>query len=246
MSDLQLMKFFDFDESELQVNRNGRPSEKQKVRLIKNEKGKKGRAVGMGVFIFIIALIGPAIALGMALSVGSENLILTILFGVGFGFLWPLIYAAIGYVYMRRAFVKMDIQVKNAEGPINVVKSVRKSYNVTTHTHTEYTVHELHVGGRIFEVAPGLSNIMLRGDVYAVYCADFGSKEKSQVLSAELLTNVSAAYAPQPALTDDAEVIEYLKKDDTLKAIKAHRTIHNSSFEEARSVVEDIKSRLGY
>jgi hypothetical protein len=246
MNDPQLMNLLKFDESDLQTNRNRRLSEKQKARLIKNEKGEKGRAVGMGVFIFIIALIGPAIALGMTLSVGSENLILIILIGVGFGCLWPLVYAAIGYFYVRRAFVKMDAQVKKTEGPVNVVKAVRKSYNATTHTHTEYTVHELHIGGRVFEVAPGLLSIMLQGAVYAVYYADFRSKGKPQVLSAELQTNAGFAYAPQSVSTDDAEVIEYLKKGDTLRAIKAHRSLHNSSFEEAKSIVADIQARLGY
>jgi ribosomal protein L7/L12 len=40
-------------------------------------------------------------------------------------------------------------------------------------------------------------------------------------------------------------VVAYLKQGDKLNAIKAHRAIYASSFEEAHAAVEELKSRLG-
>lgn len=64
-----------------------------------------------------------------------------------------------------------------------------------------------------------------------------------------VLANASAkasATAPEPVSMEDIEVVEYLKKGDVLRAIRAHRAIHGSDFEEARAAVTDIKIRFGY
>jgi hypothetical protein len=157
-----------------------------------------------------------------------------------------LIWGAAGFFSIRRAFAKVETKVGKVEGPVNIVKVIRRNYDSNTQTYTDYNAYELRVGGRTFDVRSDLPNVMMQGDVYAVYFAEFNLKEKKrEILSAEYLSKAGPASAPGPVSMDDIEVVEYLKKGDVLRAIRAHRSIHGSGFEEAKAVVEDIKSRLG-
>ena len=245
MSTPDLMQILGFTEADLYANRNGRFSEEQRKRLVKEEGGAGGSALGMGIFMTIIALLGPAIAVGVGVANGRENLAMTIGFALGFGCLWPLMYGFVAYIFLSRLSVKMEPRVGKVEGPVNIVKVIRKNYNSDSNSYTEFSVYELCVGGRIFEVQAGLPNSMMQGDVYVVYFADFGSAHKPQVLSAEWLTKAGSMPRVQPEpLMADAEVLEYLKQGETLKAIRAYRALHNSSYEEARSIVEEIRLQM--
>ena len=245
MSDQQLMNHLGFDESELQANRNGRISEKQKARLQIKETGSKTGALFLGLVFLGSALLGLGIAIVEVLN--SHDLTFTIIISTVFGCIWPLIWGAAGFFSLRRAFAKVETKVGKVEGPVNILKVIRRNYDSNTQTYTDYNAYELRVGGRIFDVRSDLPNFMAQGDVYAVYYAEFNlTDKKKEILSAELLTNASAAFIPQAVSIEDAEIVEYLKKGDMLRAIKAHRSLHNSSLAEAKSVVEELKARLGY
>jgi hypothetical protein len=43
----------------------------------------------------------------------------------------------------------------------------------------------------------------------------------------------------------DAEVAEWLKKGNELKAITAYRTVHGASLNEAKAAVDEIRAGLG-
>jgi hypothetical protein len=245
MNTPDLMQVLGFTEADLYANRSGRFSEEQKKRLVKEEGGARGNALGMGIFMTVIALVGPAIAVGVGMANGRENLAMTIGVAVGFGCLWPLMYGFVAYIFLSRLSVKAEPHVGKVEGPVNIVKVIRKSYNSASHSYTELSVYELRVGGHIFEVKAGLPNLMMQGDVYTVYFADFGSAHKPQVLSAEWLTKAGSVPQVQPEpLMADAEVLEYLKQGETLKAIREYRALHDSSYEEARSIVEEIRLQM--
>ncbi len=240
-----LLQLLGFTEADLYANRNGRFSEEQKKRLVKEVGGAKGSALGMGIFLIVIALLGPAIAVGVGVVNGRDNLAMTIGFGLGFGLLWPLMYGFVAYIFLSRLSTRMEPRVGKVEGPVNIVKVIRKNYNSDTNSYTEISVYELRLGGRIFEVKAGLPSLMMQGDVYTVYFADFGSAHKPQVLSAEWLAKAGSTPQAQPEpLEADPEVIEYLRKDEVLQAIRAYRALHSSSFEEARSIVEEIQSKM--
>lgn len=188
MSDQQLMKFFDFDESELHANRSGRLSERQKMRLAKAEKSQKGCAVTGGIFLFVIALVGVAVAVIFIPTLINEDRGAAIAVGAAFGCIWPLVWGGFGFASASRAFAKMEVKVKKAEGPINIVKAVRDEYNSSTKTHSEYSIYELHVGKRVFEVEPEIADIMMQADVYAVYYADINIEDSEDpILSAEFI-----------------------------------------------------------
>ena len=189
MDDQQLlMKLFDFNEAELQANRNGRLSERQKARLAQAEKSQKGCAVTGGIFLFVIALVGVAVAVIFIPTLINEERLAAIAVGVAFGCIWPMVWGGLGLLSARRAFAKMEVKVKKAEGPINIVKAIRQEYNASTKLHSEYSIHELRVGKRVFEVEAETADAMMQGDVYAVYYADINIEDSEDpILSAELL-----------------------------------------------------------
>ncbi len=188
MKSEELMKYFNFDESELDANRNGRLSEKQSIRLQKKETRAKKGSIGLGVVYLVIAILGPSIAIGANFLAVKEEPGLVIGFAIMFGLIWPLIWGAIGSIFVRRAFEKMNVKVKKVRGPINIVKAIREEYNSSTKLHSEYSVHELHVGKRTFEVESEIADVMMQGDVYAVYYADINiESSEDPILSVELL-----------------------------------------------------------
>lgn len=248
MSNPQLMKLLNFDESDLQANRNGRITERQMARLDEMEvTAKKQSFLGSaGNFFMALIGLGGAVWFVMTMNTNARLDFGTICFGGVFGILWPLLWGAAGFAGLRRVFAKVEATVKKAEGAIAIEKTIRSSYNSESHTTTHQNVYELRVGGHTFIVNPVLQNYMKRGDAYAVYFADFNHKEKSkEILSVDLLSNASVVITAEPVSMEDIEVVAYLKKDDVLRAIRAHRAIHGSDFEEAKAIVEDIKARLG-
>lgn len=247
MSDQKLMTHFRFDESELHANRSGRISEKQKERLQIKESGAKIGSLFLGGIFMLSALLGLGIG-GFAVfgdGPASESLAFRIIMGSVFGCIWTLIWGAAGIFTLQRAFAKMEIKVAKAEGQVNILKVIRREYNSSTETYSDRTAYELRLGGRTFDVRAETPNFMTQGDVFAVYFADFNLKDKKkEILSAELISKGSGSYTPQPVAMQDAEVVEFLKKGDVLRAIRAHRTLHGTNLEDAKDAVDDIQARL--
>lgn len=244
MSDQRLMNLFQFDEGELNANRQGRLSDRQKERLQIKESGAKIGSLFLGGIFMLSSLAG--VGLGVYAFMVDYGLAFRIIMVSVFGCFWTLIWGAAGMMTLSRVFTKMKIKVGRVEGGINIVKVVRREYNPSTETYTNRSVHELLVGGRAFEVRSILPEIMQQGDVYAVYFAEFNLKEKKkEVLSAEWLAPASAAMAAQAAIHDDIEVVEFIKKGDVLGAIRTHRQLHGTSYEDARAAVLDVQSRHG-
>ena len=242
MSNQMLMDQLRFDESDLQLNKKGQLSEKQKQNLQLKESGAKAGSLFLGGIFMFSALMG--IALGAYGFIVDYGLVFRIIMVSVFGCFWTLIWGAAGVMTLSRAFTKIQVKVGKVEGPINIVKVLRREYNSSTETFSEHSVHELLIGGHTFEVRSTLPQIMKQGEVYAVYFAEFNLKEKKkEILSAEWLAPASAATAAQTALHDDIEVVEFIKKGDVLGAIRAHRQLHGTNYEDARAAVLDIQSR---
>ena len=242
MPDQRLTNLFQFDEGELNANRQGWLSDRQKERLQIKESGAKIGSFFLGGVFMLSSLAG--VGLGVYAMTVDHGLVFRIIMVSVFGCFWTLIWGAAGVITLSRAFTKMEVKVGKAEGPVNIVKVVRREYNSSTETYTDRSVHELLVGGRSFEVHSILPEVMKQGDVYAVYFAEFNLKDKKkEVLSAEWLAPASAATAAQAAIHDDIEVVEFIKKGDVLGAIRAHRQLHGTNYEDARAAVLDIQTR---
>ena len=186
MSDPQLMNYFKFDEADLQANQNGQFTDKQKSRLVKEDKRDKTWSVFGGGFLILIGLIGliGAIAAGIA----DPDWGFRIGFGLGFGCIWPLVWGGIGIFILRRAFSQFQVKLLRVMGPVNIIKAERTSTSTDSDgfTHTShYFVYELHVSGQSFDVQSNLADIMMQGDTYAVY---FTEGSENDILSAELIS----------------------------------------------------------
>lgn len=242
MSTPSLMNLFKFDEADLMANRQGRLTDKQLTHLAKAERIRKGCATVGGLGLMGVGFIGIPIALVYVTQMYAMSPISSLLFGGGFGCIWPLIWGGIGWFILRRAFVQLKITVQKAEGPVNVIQSIRKSYDSETHTTSTYTIYELLVGGRVIEVPSRLRDLMTPGDEYAVYVADFQSVKAPEILSVEFLRKGNG-FIPVPE-ADDPEVVEFLRQGDLLQAIKAYRARHQCTYEEGRAIVEAMMLRL--
>jgi len=60
-----------------------------------------------------------------------------------------------------------------------------------------------------------------------------------------LYRHLGITFVPEAAPDDDPRLIEYLKKGDTLGAMRIYREIHGVGLDEARKGVDEIRGRLG-
>lgn len=60
-----------------------------------------------------------------------------------------------------------------------------------------------------------------------------------------LYKHLGVTFVPEAVANDDAEIVEYLKKGDVMRAIRAHRSTYNSDLAQAKAAVDVIRSRVG-
>ena len=115
MNNPQLMEQLRFNASDLQLNRNGRLSEKQKETLQLKEKGAKAGSLFLGLIFTGAALLGLGIAISTVFT--SDSFILKAIIGGVFGCIWPLIWGAAGFFTLKRAFTKSKRKLKKRKVP---------------------------------------------------------------------------------------------------------------------------------
>ncbi len=123
MDDQKLKDYFNFDEADLQANRSGNFSEKQKNDILKDKKRFENG-------LLLLVGLGPKTDL-------SEH------------------------------------SVRKAEGAVNIV---RQEFN-GEHGHFNINVY-LHIGGKQFNMDEDLADVMMQGNVYAVYYDYMGSMKR--------------------------------------------------------------------
>jgi hypothetical protein len=132
--------------------------------------------------------------------------------------------------------------IAKAEGPARVSLSTTNSENIH---------QELQIGGKRFMGTTILADLM-KGDAYTVYYIDRTKDHpydtsylhpSDDILSVEQLAISGGASGSAPAEdAEKAKIVELIKKGDMTGAIKLHRTMYNSSFEEAKKAVQMIKA----
>lgn len=189
MSDSELRKFFTFDETDLNANRSGKLSAKQKTKLETSEKGADQIFVGAGIFFIIIALVIVYFVAGdsiLKLFSGTFNSsdILTIALGAGLPILF---FGFFAYGAFKMGISKLDNTVLSVQGKINFVKVEKQVPTSTSEISNYRTVqqYELRVGKIAFEnVNAELLNIIDEGDTYAFYY----TKQTKQILACEFIS----------------------------------------------------------
>lgn len=176
MSDSQLRKFFNFDESDLIANENGKFSVKQQNRLNEIEKNtiRTFRSIGIGLMILNIFIVGGIItgtvSDGFSFSTATNQEI----FGLLFGIIFPtLIIGFFVWLMFWIASSKVDYSLKSVEGEVNFVKVEKQQSYKTASGSTSYRTvqqYELRVGKVKFEdVNEELLNMIKETDIYIFY-----------------------------------------------------------------------------
>lgn len=188
MTDLELQKFFEFNESDLFANRAGRLSPKQQEKINETEKGASQIFFWAGVVFILMALgatygiVKPAFQHVFAVD-GLTDLIGP---AVGLAIAWGILgFLAIGSFRLSRS--KFDSSVQHVEGKVNFVKVEKEEWTESTDgIRSSKTVeeYELRVGRVAFEdVDEELLNIIEEGDTYTFYY----TKETKDILSCEFI-----------------------------------------------------------
>ncbi len=178
MDNQKLKEYFNFDEGDLNLNRNGSLTEKQKIRLIAELKSARAKKMRWAYFIFFLAAIGLVIGIGIWF-IPATGLGLRIGFTIGFGVVWTVIYGVIGMIFLPPS-AYTDLELANETGRVNIVKA--QSYN--SNTHTTNARYDLYIGNRRFVVDSRVGNVLIQGDEYTVYYL----KNSGKIVSAEFIT----------------------------------------------------------
>jgi hypothetical protein len=186
MDDQKLKDIFKFDESDLQANRSGNLSEKQKNEILKRRRDWKRTGINYSSVVIVIGL-GIIVIDGVVsfargtfphLDIGAiiTGAILAVL-----GCLWL-------YLTLTGESGKTNLSkdmVKTAQGAADIIKAERTRSSGGSGGSTEhYFAYELHIGGKEFDVDASLANDIMQQDEYAVYYDD----RNGRILSAEFLS----------------------------------------------------------
>ena len=178
MDNQKLKEYFNFDEGDLNANRNGSLTEKQKTRLIAELKSLRTRKTMLAYFMFFLAAVGVAGA-GLVWFLPESNWGLRIGFGIGFGLVWPAVYIFMGLIFLPPSTFT-DLELASETGRVNIVRV--ESHN--NKTHATSSRYDLYIGNRRFVVDSRIGNILIQGDEYTVYYL----KNSSKIVSAEFVS----------------------------------------------------------
>ncbi|HUI87681.1 MAG TPA: hypothetical protein VLX61_03035 [Anaerolineales bacterium] len=160
MDDQKLMNYFKFDAVDLQANRNGQVTDKQKARMLKE--AKSGGILGnpFALLLIFIGLIGFVIAIAAGISVPDWTF--RIGFGLGFGCIWPLAWGGIGVRSLLSSSSSSPHQftVARVQGMAGIES--RQIYDGSME-------HTLHIGNKRFEAERGLDQVLTPGAQYIIY-----------------------------------------------------------------------------
>ena len=159
MANSELMHYFDFDNTDLEANRNGQLSQRQRLGLERQRNQFKAatRVVGIVIAIGSLLILAVIIALGLLDHSPFLEIVIPLLFVAPLGFAAFLI---------SGRFNVAPFAVKRLEGPVHLGVS-----NQPGRRGVRYRRFALQVDGHAFAVDPELSKVIQNGDRYRVYYA---------------------------------------------------------------------------
>ncbi len=174
MDDQALRDYFQFDEYDLAANRNGEYSEKQKQKLVKQDKGKFNTEliIGLGALTIFLVLLG-------VLFFFKDYDVAVMVF--------MAICLVVAYYTLRSAYntnkgdaPKEVRELKKLEGPVHIDQDERSN-----------DVY-LHIQGERWGLEDNIASSFHQGDTYTVY---YGGNE-GDILSVEWVSTPTAAKNP--------------------------------------------------
>lgn len=159
-----LANLFNFDDADLDANRQGRLSDKQRTHLVAADRTSRLWAGVSGLGLWVIA-IAPLLYLAWLMGVAAPpaNIFNAALFP--WLCIWLPLWGGLGVFMLRRLFNRpVDTTVAKAAGPLNIVGVERRGSGGRT-----YTAYVLQVAGQQLEVSGELRSYDVQGETYAVY-----------------------------------------------------------------------------
>jgi hypothetical protein len=172
MTERELQKYFDFNESDLAANRSGILSNKQRIKLEENAKFTNKIFHIAGISIYIIGIF-PTLILLLAHA------------NVEFLIIWSIVWISLcgfaGFKVIRIGKSdKSGLILKRVEGKVNIIKEETHN-NATSQMVDDY---ELHIGGVSFDIDSDLADLIMQGGIYTIYYI----KGEKDIMSAEKIS----------------------------------------------------------
>ena len=166
MYDDALEKRFDFDDAELELNRNGSLSARQVARLQKEARAGNVISAIQGLLCLGVAVFPPLIfVFVMIVDPSSKSDGFMIPFSIIFSCLWVPSWGIAGLWLILRMFLKPNYPVTKAEGPVDILKDT----HLDARDNASYT-YNLGVGEvYFFGVGSDIADYVKQDDVYAIY-----------------------------------------------------------------------------
>lgn len=148
--------YFKFDEVDLEANRKGEYSEKQKRKLVKENKDSSDASLKIGLPLLAIAILLLLATIIYFKSLGLGGVITTIvLLLICGGFAYLFLFSA--YNDRKVDNSKKITKVRKVEGPVRISEAV--------HGRGAF----LHVKGENWEIDDEVADTIHQGDIFAVY-----------------------------------------------------------------------------
>ena len=154
-----LQEYFKFDNADLEANRKGRLTEKQKKRFMPKKNSEGFSIWAIGLFFLFIAGIG--LFFGVTAVIQGPDLATRIIFGLSFGFIWPLVWGGIGVMIIKPSRRPVsNPRVKAERGRLKVVKHEPQD---------GVPYFEIKVGSHSVETDNDPTDVVSEGEEYALY-----------------------------------------------------------------------------
>jgi hypothetical protein len=160
MDEQKVREYFNFNEADLNENRNGRISQSQLQRQQGKLKAYQKNRRGAAVILFVIAALGLLAGVYIIFTGRTEMGAKAVPGGVSFALVWSLIWGGLGMTMVRSDNMKLKFDVKSARGSVQL-EAEGKSDNDFDYM--------LHVGEYYFDVDDNLSGTIMDGDQVIVY-----------------------------------------------------------------------------
>lgn len=200
MYDDALKKRFDFDEADLELNRNGSLSARQVARLQKEARAWNLNSAIVSLLCLGVAVVLPLIFVSTMISAPSlrsdSDFTISIII---MSCIWVLSWGSVGLWPIVRMFLKPNYPVKKVEGPVYILKEP----HLDSRDNASYT-YSLVMGEVNFDVGSDLADYLKQGDVYAIYYVITAKARRYQTYSTPTvrkivsLEKLADAAPPQP------------------------------------------------
>jgi hypothetical protein len=173
MQNNSLEAYFNFDPSDLEMNRSGKLSPRQLQHLTKSARGTRIASRIIAVILVALTILSIRDIIVHSTASGPVDIGL---------FTWALVAGVLAFFFIRRSFEKIyDYQVKKVQGPIHI-----RAERVSSGSSDQKLDYELHVQNEIFDVDGELTETLQSGDAYTIYyIADPHSHSPQEILSVE-------------------------------------------------------------